>query len=659
MPPVERPEASAGSPAHVAPPRVAPSQFRAAQAESRDSFEDRLGSQIFNRVGIVAVLIAMAMFFKLAVDRRWIVPSPTGRVIAGLAIGAVIVLWSERFRRKGFEAFSYSLKALGSGVLYLSLWSAFQLFHLLPAEAALGLMVLVTAWNAWMAWAQDSELLAAYALAGGFGTPLLLSSSGNHEIFLFSYLLAIDIATVLLVRVKPWPRLLLGAFPLTVAFFIGWYSEFFAARDLALTAVFLMLFDSTFSSVPIGRAKRDAASSQSGLITLIEDILLPLGTSAFLSLGLYSILQDSGHHALPPWLMLALAAVYLAFMRLPQSRVASAMHLSLAVVYLTIAVPLKASGHWITVSWLVEGLALLWVATRLAPGKESPAAAESYASTTLRWLASAALALGFSGVVVHALGWDFNGGATFFNANTATSLTGVAVLAGAAWLALRAAGDAGKEADAWPGIAVAAFLGIDTIALLLTSRELVGASIISVRRGPFQSADFLAALIGLAIFAGVVAVSLQLSRSNVEAGFWSRLAGVSAIGFNLVAILTGVREISAIWSFSGPSANPDAMLQQALAISGFLMVYGAALLAAGFWERSAFLRWQALLLLIFSIFKTFLYDMRNLSQGYRVVSFFALGALLMAISFAYQRDWLNLRASAPTDAASGRAGAAQ
>jgi hypothetical protein len=51
--------------------------------------------------------------------------------------------------------------------------------------------------------------------------------------------------------------------------------------------------------------------------------------------------------------------------------------------------------------------------------------------------------------------------------------------------------------------------------------------------------------------------------------------------------------------------------------------------------------------------------MRNLSQGYRVVSFFALGALLMAISFAYQRDWLNLRASAPTDAASGRAGAAQ
>ncbi|HMF64409.1 MAG TPA: DUF2339 domain-containing protein, partial [Edaphobacter sp.] len=51
--------------------------------------------------------------------------------------------------------------------------------------------------------------------------------------------------------------------------------------------------------------------------------------------------------------------------------------------------------------------------------------------------------------------------------------------------------------------------------------------------------------------------------------------------------------------------------------------------------------------IVFTIAKTFLYDMRNLSQGYRVISFFCLGALLMAISFAYQKDWLALRAPAP------------
>ena len=82
-------------------------------------------------------------------------------------------------------------------------------------------------------------------------------------------------------------------------------------------------------------------------------------------------------------------------------------------------------------------------------------------------------------------------------------------------------------------------------------------------------------------------------------------------------------------------------------MSAFLMIYGAALLALGFWRRSAFVRWQALLLLVFTIGKTFLYDLRNLSQGYRVLSFLGLGALLMAISFAYQKDWLALRLPTP------------
>ena len=73
------------------------------------------------------------------------------------------------------------------------------------------------------------------------------------------------------------------------------------------------------------------------------------------------------------------------------------------------------------------------------------------------------------------------------------------------------------------------------------------------------------------------------------------------------------------------------------------MLYGAILLAAGFWRRAAFVRWQALILLIFTILKVFLSDVSGLSQGYRVASFLGLGALLMAVSFAYQKDWLGLK----------------
>jgi uncharacterized membrane protein len=74
------------------------------------------------------------------------------------------------------------------------------------------------------------------------------------------------------------------------------------------------------------------------------------------------------------------------------------------------------------------------------------------------------------------------------------------------------------------------------------------------------------------------------------------------------------------------------------------MLFGSILLATGFWRRSAFLRWQALLLLAITIGKVFVSDMGDLSQGYRILSFMGLGALLLAVSFVYQRDWLNLRA---------------
>jgi uncharacterized membrane protein len=78
--------------------------------------------------------------------------------------------------------------------------------------------------------------------------------------------------------------------------------------------------------------------------------------------------------------------------------------------------------------------------------------------------------------------------------------------------------------------------------------------------------------------------------------------------------------------------------------SAWFMLFGAMLLCLGFWRRSAFLRWQALVLLAVTIGKVFLFDMSQLSQGYRILSFLGLGALLLAVSFVYQRDWLNLRA---------------
>jgi uncharacterized membrane protein len=327
-------------------------------------------------------------------------------------------------------------------------------------------------------------------------------------------------------------------------------------------------------------------------------------------------------------------------MRLPQSKVSAAIHLSLAVVFLTIAIPLKASGHWITVAWFVEGVALVWVAGRVSAGA-SDEASLSDSRSVLRWLASGALLLGLGGLFSVSFWFDSTLQRPFFNADFATALIGIAAFAAAAWLSFRAQRHNGETSSEWTRSALACVVGISIVAVLLSLREIAPISSNSLQHPAFINAEFATALTGIATLAAVAWVAVHTLRKESSSPYWLLLAGASIIAINLIALLAGVREIEALWMHAAVDTEAD--LQRALAVSAFLMVYGGALLAVGFWKRTAFIRWQALILIVFTIAKTFLYDMRNLSQGYRVVSFLCLGALLMAISFAYQKDWLALR----------------
>src|ERR1700761_8515994 len=94
----------------AAPPRPIPPPPR--PIAPSPSLESRIGGQWLNRIGIAAVLTGMAWFLKLAFDRNWIGPSV--RILIGLASAVALAGLSERFRRQGYPAFSYSLKALGT-----------------------------------------------------------------------------------------------------------------------------------------------------------------------------------------------------------------------------------------------------------------------------------------------------------------------------------------------------------------------------------------------------------------------------------------------------------------------------------------------------------------------------------------------------------------
>jgi uncharacterized membrane protein len=420
-------------------------QFAAAKPEI--DLESRIGSHWLNRIGISAVLIGMSYFLKLAFDNNWI--GPTGRVSIGLLAGVGAIVWSERFRKRGYNLFSYSLKAVGVGVLYLSLWAAFQVYALIPSPVAFLAMVIVTSSTAMLAIKQDAEILAAIALAGGFTTPLLLSTGQNHEVELFSYVTLLCAASVTLVAVKPWRRLLILSYVGMVALYVGWYSEFYRRPEFAVTFAFATIFFAIFAVAPL------VSRGPEGSSLLYLPAALTLINTGVYFLQAYAMVDEIDKLAMA-WFALALAAVHIGLSRIVRrqqpadAEILRLLHLALAVALITIAIPIRLDGHWITVGWLVEAGVLLWVADRIGAG-------------FLHYLAVVALGL----AVVRLLLIDnFNVDTLLLNSRMATYILAMAMLALLAWFSLK------RESDFDHQLASVAVVVVSALALVGLSREI-------------------------------------------------------------------------------------------------------------------------------------------------------------------------------------------
>lgn len=421
------------------------------QAQPEIDLESRIGSHWLNRIGIAAVLIGISYFLKFAFENNWI--GPAGRVAIGIAAGIAVILWSERFRLKGYKAFSYSLKAVGFGTLYLSLWAAFQRYSLIPSTVAFFMMLLVTASAAAMAVAQDAEILAAFALTGGFATPFLVSTGENREIALFSYVAILDLATLVLVKFKPWRRLLVMSYLGTLTLYIGWYSEFYNRSELEVTLGFATLFFAIFAVAPLFTLQ---PTGERPLNAAIPAIL------AFVNAGVYFLeayeMMESVDKTSMAWFALALAAVYIFLSRQVHAReltpgtteILYYLHLAVAIGFITIAIPIRLNAHWITIGWFVEAAVLLWIGNRVK-------------SDFLNAFALGALAMG----VVRLLLID-NFVATdqlIFNMRMATYAVAVAVLGIVAWYAGR------REDEAAKSVAAVSLVALNVLALIALTRE--------------------------------------------------------------------------------------------------------------------------------------------------------------------------------------------
>jgi uncharacterized membrane protein len=316
------------------------------------------------RVGLLVLFFGVAFLLKYAADRNVV---PIELRLLGVALGGLGLLgfgWRQRQARPGFALL---LQGGGIGIMYLTVFAAFKLYHLVPTPLAFGLMLGLVAASTALALLQDSSPLALFGAAGGFLAPVLLSTGSGNHVALFSYYALLNSGILAVSWFKAWRSLNLLGFIFTLGIGSVWGLSSYRPQHFATAEPFLILFFLMFNAIGVLFAFRQPPNLR-GYV----DGTLVFGTPVVcfsLQAGMVQHMQHGlAYSALAMSLFYVVLATFLwnkGDERLRQGmRTLTEAFLALGVVFVTLAVPLALSGRWTAVTWAMEGAALIWVGIR-------------------------------------------------------------------------------------------------------------------------------------------------------------------------------------------------------------------------------------------------------------------------------------------------------
>jgi len=195
----------------------------------------------------------------------------------------------------------------------------------------------------------------------------------------------------------------------------------------------------------------------------------------------------------------------------------------------------------------------------------------------------------------------------------------------------------GFGAARYAGLALLAAAGIKVLALDLSYYD-------AVWHTPVFNHTFMAFAMVVAACAAVVRLYARgRGAGEAEPGEAEPVARVLIVAANVLALVALSAEAVGYFearSVTGAAAAElrDLSLAKQLSLSVVWALYGAGLLLVGRVRRSRLLRLMALALLGLTTLKVFLLDLSALDRAYRIVSFIVLGAILLAVSYLYQKS---------------------
>ena len=592
---IEENAATALPPENVPPPAGVPVQAEPVQTEpvhaepatgpsrissmfrprTREEWEILIGGKLLNRVGALALILGVGFFLKYAFDNDWL--NETARVLLGGVAGLLLIGSGHRFHRCRLGVFAQGLTGAGAAILYLSIYAAYDFYHLIPQPVAFLLMALVTAAALLLSLYYDARAIALLGWAGGFLTPFLLVTADLNTFGLFVYITLLDVGLIaVLLKRRRW-RLLE---PLGIAATYGTYLTWSFRADLpdgfGTALAFLILWWAMFAGLNLNRSVvgdqgrrlwRWAAVTINAVGLYVMLMRLSLYTEGFWSfLGIQFLSPQSASVYFQGVVSAVFALVFFALtawtLRRTDDSSAPAIYATGAIL-LAVRVPMSFfNGIGVIIVWGLEALAVFWF------GAHFGRRAVRHAGTAL---------LAFSFVMIFLMGGTHVSNLVSTYAPVLSLRTGAYLVAGGSLLAC-----AGMLRNR------------------IETRDQT-----DLRRDHLLSTIFHLAWTFLFLVWGTVEV-------------------LNYFQYHIVTMESG---------------SPEQLqnLRQ-LAVSGVWLICALLVMIMGKWMDIRALRAAAIVYFGCTVVKVFIFDLMFLDTLYRIVAFLGLSFILIAVSYLYYRN---------------------
>jgi len=657
-------------------------QEREIAIERTVSLEQRIGTRWIAVAGTITVIVGVAFFLKYAYD-NWVI-GPMARVLITAAGGLVALAAGEVTRRRGYEIVAKCVTALGFGVLYAAVFSAYRWYGLIEATPAFVLAILITAAAMFYAVALDEVVIAVLSLFGGFCTPVIVSTGENLPMPLFAYVLVLGAGAMVCAYYRKWRTVNILAFVGTFVLYTGWFEKFYRPQvravegvpeQMAIALSWLGVFGAVYLIMPIlyELVKKVKADK--------EDVLCILANAAVVFYYLCTILLDQFRTELA-FCAVGLCLIHLAMLAVVNARCKDDVNLKLgllavAMFFLTVALPLYFEMYALAMAWAAQGAILTVFGLRYRSGLTLAGSAVALLLSLCQllyrlpmhdeafrllfnpafgtWLFVAAvlfvcsviyrltstleramreyIAQIYYGLAVllpasaAAIEWYCHCEYNMLDANNCFSKGFILILTATMTLfvtrPLCPSGTIGK--------------------LLATTVAVSGATFTSIVFTEFHRGGFL-------LFANVdFGIAFAFIASLFIAAFLLRCRASEDKPddvFSSVFVLAGIivlwilmtEEIYYYWRCRNEYVQAVANWKflANMYISIMWAFYGVVLMVTGFWRKATMLRYIALGLFALLLAKVFILDMGTVKSVYRIAAFLATGITLVGVSYLYQ-----------------------